>query len=255
MRARSPYGVLDTTPEEWSWDVAQHLPETTIVSGPKTSTTSTSAAFVFSSSEPAEFECSLDGGLFEGCEEGPTPLPGQDQIDHMLIELAIGTHTLRVRALDESDLFDPTPATYTWTVVPMPETRIDSGPPDATSSTSATIEFSAGDPDATFQCSLDGAAYAACQSPKTYDNLAVGWHWVEVRAVDSDGHVDISPALHNWTVQRPAESVAARHDYHAEAARPDLQHERVASACRPTSSAPPSSASSTARRGSAARPA
>ena len=37
-------------------------------------------------------------------------------------------------------------------------------------------------------------------------DLAVGWHYVEVRAIDSAGHVDISPALHNWTVQRPAET-------------------------------------------------
>ena len=71
VRSRTPFGILDTTPEEWSWDTDGNLPETTIVSGPQATTTSTSAAFTFSSSEPAEFECSLDGGLFEGCEEGP----------------------------------------------------------------------------------------------------------------------------------------------------------------------------------------
>ena len=205
VRARTRFGIVDTTPEEWSWDVAANLPETAIVSGPKLSTTSTAAAFVFASSEPAEFECSLDGGLFEGCEEGPQPLPGQDQIHHLLTELTLGTHTLRVRALDESDLFDPTPATYTWTIVPEPQTRIDSGPPDTTSDTTATITFS-GDLFATFQCALDGGAFAPCTSPKTYTGLAVGWHYVEVRAVDPNGHVDMSPALHNWTVQRPAES-------------------------------------------------
>ena len=207
VRAVTPYGVVDTTPEEWSWDVNGSLPETQIVSGPALSTTSTSAAFVFTASEPAEFECSLDGGLFEGCEEGPTPLPGQPLINHMLTELTLGTHTLRVRALDETDLFDPTPASYTWTIVPEPQTHITSGPPDTTTDTSATIAFSTTSVATRFECSLDGGTFETCSSPHTYSGLAIGWHWVAVRAVDVAGHVDMSPALHNWTVQRPGDGL------------------------------------------------
>ena len=205
VRSRTPFGILDTTPEEWSWSSDTNFPQTTILSGPPAVTTSTAAAFTFSSSEPGEYECALDGGPFEGCEEGPVPLPGQPWIDHLAIELPLGQHTLRVRAVDEADLFDPTPATYTWTVVLGPQTMIDSGPQDPTSETTASIEFSSNDPDATFQCSLNDAAFTACTSPVEYSGLAVGWHKFAVRAV-ADGITDISPALHNWTVQAPAET-------------------------------------------------
>ena len=165
VRAVSPYGIRDITPEEWSWTVDQGLPETTILSGPKQpTTTSTAAAFDFASDEPAEFECSLDGGLFEGCDPGPI-VPGQPVIDHMMVEVPLGTHTLRVRAVDESDFFDPTPASYTWKVVDAPQTSIVSGPLDPTSETSASISFSSSNPSARrFECKLDGGAYQTCDS-------------------------------------------------------------------------------------------
>ncbi len=207
VRSITPLGVRDMTPDEWSWDSDTLLPETTILSGPRQpTTTSTAAAFTFSASEAAEFECSLDGGLFEGCEEGPQPLPGQPWIDHLAIELTLGTHILRVRAVDEAGLFDPTPASYTWTIVMAPETRVVDGPEDPTSDTSATISFASTPPAAHFECSLDEAAYATCVSPVTYTDLSLGWHTLAVRGVDSDGHVDISPAVHGWTVQAPAEN-------------------------------------------------
>src|SRR5918992_1046361 len=51
VRAVSPLGIADATPEEWSWDVAGSAPDTTVVSGPAASTTSQIAAFTFSSTE------------------------------------------------------------------------------------------------------------------------------------------------------------------------------------------------------------
>ena len=44
--------------------------------------------------------------------------------------------------------------------------------------------------------------------PVEYSDLAIGWHTVAVRAVSVEGHVDISPATHGWTVQAPAETTA-----------------------------------------------
>jgi hypothetical protein len=51
---------------------------------------------------------------------------------------------------------------------------------------------------ATFQCSLDGAAFAACSSPVSYDGLS-GNHTFSVRAVDG-GNVDPTPAVQRFRV-------------------------------------------------------
>src|SRR5207237_415554 len=52
----------------------------------------------------------------------------------------------------------------------------------------------------TFQCSLDGAAFTVCASPKSYTGLTAGWHVFRVRAVDRAGNVDASPETAYWYV-------------------------------------------------------
>ena len=54
---------------------------------------------------------------------------------------------------------------------------------------SATATFSADDPAARFQCSIDGAAFAGCSSPATFAGLAPGSHTIDVRATDEVGNV------------------------------------------------------------------
>ena len=58
---------------------------------------------------------------------------------------------------------------------------ITSGPSGATSATSATFAFVAGTRGDTLECSLDGAAFAACTSPKAYSGLRDGAHTFRVR--------------------------------------------------------------------------
>jgi hypothetical protein len=82
-----------------------------------------------------------------------------------------------------------------------PATTIDSGPSGTVSGTNATFAFSSNEAAATFECSLDGAAFAACVSPKTFSNLAVGDHTLRVRAKDAAGNVDASPAVRSWKVE------------------------------------------------------
>ena len=208
VRARSPLGILDTTPEEWSWDVEQGLPETTIVSGPKQpTTTSTAAAFVFSSDEPAEFECSLDGMVFEGCEEGPV-MPGSADRRPPGHRAEPGQHTLRVRAVDEAGFFDPTPATLHVDdrAAAQDPYRLRPGRPDLGDERLDRVRLDQRLAPSSYECRLDAGAYQACTSPVSYTGLAIGWHAVYVRAIDADGHVDISPAIHGWTIQAPAET-------------------------------------------------
>lgn len=46
-----------------------------------------------------------------------------------------------------------------------------------------------------FQCSLDGAAYAACGPVATFTGLSQGRHTLAARAVDGAGNVDPTPAV------------------------------------------------------------
>ena len=84
-----------------------------------------------------------------------------------------------------------------------PDTTITSAPSSPTASTSPRFTFSANET-ATFECSLDGAAFAACSSPADYTGLAAGTHRFDVRATDLSGNVDATPASHSWTIDTTA---------------------------------------------------
>ena len=84
-----------------------------------------------------------------------------------------------------------------------PETAIDSAPTGTVTVTDATISFSASEPDARFECSLDGALFTACTPPAAYSGLANGTHIFDVRAIDAAGNVDSSPARAGWVVEPP----------------------------------------------------
>ena len=84
---------------------------------------------------------------------------------------------------------------------PTPETTIDSGPTGTIASDSASFAFSADLPDSSFECSLDGAGFEPCASPRTYTGLSDGQHSFAVRAVSGDGVVDPTPAQQSWTVE------------------------------------------------------
>jgi hypothetical protein len=149
----------------------------------------------------AGFECRLDGGDFAPCTS-PVTRSG----------LAVGGHSFEVRAVDTSGNRDSSPAAHAWSVDAPPDTIITSAVdgrgeaiPNGGTTRSGRITFSFAGSDnagvAGFECSLDGAAFAACGSPKTYGGIARGTHTFRVRAVDSNGFRDQSPAAHTWTRQ------------------------------------------------------
>jgi hypothetical protein len=86
-----------------------------------------------------------------------------------------------------------------------PGTVITSGPTGTVSSTSASFSFSGLDnvtsaANLKFECSLDGAAFTSCTSPKALSGLSEGQHTFSVRAIDSATNVDLTPATRTWTV-------------------------------------------------------
>ena len=86
-----------------------------------------------------------------------------------------------------------------------PDTVITSAPPALTNAAASTFTFSS-EPNASFECSLDGAAFTACTSPSTL-TVAEGPHTFAVRARDAAGNVDPSPAQHSWSVDRTAPEI------------------------------------------------
>jgi hypothetical protein len=101
---------------------------------------------------------------------------------------------------------------WTFTTVTPPETTIDpnTGPEGTVASTSASFAFSSSEPNSAFKCSLDGSAFAACDSPKAYPGpLSQGNHTFKVRAIDPTGTQDPSPASRSWTVDTAAPMVGS----------------------------------------------
>ena len=169
-------------------------PETAIDSGPSETVSGRTATFTFSSSEASStFECKLDDANFVPCTSPK---------DYS--ELADGSHTFSVKAIDAAGNTDPTPASRTWTVdTAAPETTIDLGPSGTITVADATFAFSSSEAGATFECSLDGAAYSACTSPESYTSLSNGSHTFEVKAKDGAGNVDATPASRTFSVEVP----------------------------------------------------
>ena len=81
-----------------------------------------------------------------------------------------------------------------------PRTKIDQHPKRQTRHRTARFGFAANEP-ATFECKLDRNPWAPCATPFE-QKVATGKHKLEVRATDSFGQPDPSPAKFRWKVKR-----------------------------------------------------
>ena len=178
----------DPTPASFDWKIDTKAPQTIITSSPPKLTNNKVATFSFTSSEGGDkFECSLDGGEFMPCM-GP-----QTQIYY---DLADGIHTFQVRAIDEFNNADKSPAkAKPWTVdTTPPVTTITSNVPklpDETTSTTAKFKFKSNEKKCTFQCRLDNDSdgFKPCKSSQSYTGLSVGPHILEVLTIDAAGNI------------------------------------------------------------------
>jgi outer membrane protein OmpA-like peptidoglycan-associated protein len=199
VRATDAAGNIDATPASYTWTVDTVAPNTTIATHPPTADGSSSTSFTFtgndgSGSGVARLECQLDAGSWVTCTSA-----------YALLGLADGPHTFGVRAVDNAGNSDATPALYSWTVdTGNPDTTINTSPPSFAGSANATFTFSGnagtGTSIASYECSLDGAAFVACAAPNDLIGLSDGQHTLRVRAIDSALNVDPTPASFSWTV-------------------------------------------------------
>jgi hypothetical protein len=88
-----------------AWTVDTTPPNTTITKMPTTPTTSTSAAFKFTSEKKSTFQCSLDGQPSTLCKTG-----------QKYSGLSTGPHTFQVQATDAAGNVELTPAIFNWTI-------------------------------------------------------------------------------------------------------------------------------------------
>ncbi len=188
-------GNVSATSNTNTFTVLGGPPETTLVSGPSGTVSTTTATFVVASEPGATFECNLDGAGFVACPASSS-----------FMNLGDGPHTVEIRSVNAAGTRDPTPVTQTWTVDSrVPDTTLTVQPPSITRSTTARFEFTATKADATFECSLDNGAWVACTSPfLTTGTLSDGVHVLLVRAVDGAGRVDATPARATWEVDTTA---------------------------------------------------
>ena len=144
------------------------------------------------------------------CSGTPVALASAEELAAGVTVSVPDDSTTKFRATSTSPANNPSACSAPLTYVEdssAPQTQIDGHPTDPVSSALATFVFSASDPGgvgpATFQCRLDSSqesGWTPCSSAKSYTNLSDGAHSFEVRALDSAGNFDASPASFTWRI-------------------------------------------------------
>jgi hypothetical protein len=175
-----------------------------LLQGPAAITGNKDASIGFSAvdnlSGVKQTECMLDAGVYAACTSPMT-----------LTNLAEGAHVVKIRSSDlannVSDII-----TINWTVNSAAGTLAISAQPSAfTNNRTASFTFSGmagGVALASYECSLDNGAFAACVSPKSYTIATDGQHNFRVQGRTVAGVLG-SPVPANWTLDTIAPTVPA----------------------------------------------
>jgi hypothetical protein len=199
VAATDAAGNADASPATRTWTVDVTAPAAPVITSPADG--STSAGRTIAVSGTAEAGSTV--AVFDGStSQGTTSADGTGAWSTTLSNVADGSHTYTAKATDAAGNTSAASAPTTITVnATAPVTTITSGPSGTVTSTSATFTFTADKPGSTFQCSLDGAAFAACTSPIGYTGLSEAVHTFQVLAVDTVGNAG-APASRTWTINR-----------------------------------------------------
>ena len=191
VRATDAVGNVEVTPASYAWVIDTLPPDTLITSQPANPSNVSSAAFGFSCTKLiCGFKCKLDSGDWASCDSGVS-----------FSSLADGSHSFQVRAIDGLGNVDQSPAAYSWVIDTIaPDTNITAKPLSETNSIEASFEFICSDPACGFECRVDNGAWGVCSPPMNYTGLSDGSHVFEVRAKDTLGNWDPTPASYNWTI-------------------------------------------------------
>lgn len=206
-RAIGQDGLIDPTAAEWTVTIDTAAPAAPLITaGPSGATADPAPAFAFSGEPGASFRCAFDGAPAQPCASGHRPAAA----------LAAGPHSFAVFQIDGAGNAGPA-ATRGFEVQAAdgggrpkgggkaPQTRIDRAPKRKLrvrrGPAKVSIHFSSDTPGARFLCTVDRRPQRPCASPLRL-KLQPGRHRVSVRAVDTGGRVDPSPATTRIDVTR-----------------------------------------------------
>ena len=209
-RSTSRSGVVGPV-SQFAFSVDTQRPTTHILAKPRSRTLLRTARFEFAATRPATFTCHVDG-VARPCT---SPL--------VLDDLAVGLHTIRIRATGAGGWTEPLgPVDHTWAVATDPNapataqgmramrslaaapptTLLDTAPASHMRTNTAVFEWDWLDTDDVVgsECKLDGADWAPCSSPWRLEGLSEGAHHFEIRTVNRAGERDPTPVAVDWTV-------------------------------------------------------
>lgn len=208
VRASNANGTGSAASYTWTVDLTP--PSASITSHPVDPSPGASASFKYSSNESgSKFECRLAPveATFSACDTQPKTYSGLDD----------GEYEFEVRAIDPAGNVQPSPTVFPWTVdstIPdttPPDTSIASRPSDPSTSSTAMFTYASTEPGSTFECKLDGAAFASCAPDGVvYNGLGSGPHTFQVRAIDPSENADPTPAGYTFGVVLPSPSFPAQ---------------------------------------------
>ena len=204
VRAIDPTGNVDPTPARVVFEIELAAPVATLGLTPTDPSQSGDATFTFTSDLEATFECALN----QVGEVAPAFAPCTSPKHYA--ELADGTWALQVRARGACGA--GATVTHTWVVdSTWPETAFLTTPPVQVGRSHEAVftHHDPTDPDTdTFECSLDGAAWFACDGGELgLEPLPLGSHQLAVRTCALFGRptnpvrrCDPTPATFTWVV-------------------------------------------------------
>jgi len=198
-------GNLSPVSNTNTFTVDATIPVAPVVTGPPNGTVTSDSTPTISGTAPANSTVTV---FVDGTAVGTTLSDAAGNWTFTpTTPLADGPHDITATTTNAAGNTSPPSNTVRITIdTGAPDTTIVSGPAGNTESTSATFDFSSNEAGVSYECKLDNGEFLPCTDPVTFENLAEGPHTLQVRARDTAGNVDPTPATATWTVVRPTTS-------------------------------------------------
>jgi len=208
VRAKNQAGTVDPSPASHTWTVDTQAPGAPVVAAP-------AEGAVLNTNKPALTGTAEAGSkvtLYRAGSTLGTVTPGEDGRWRFVPAdaLAEGVQQLTAKATDAAGNTGSASGTRRFTVdTQAPETTVAAGPAAVTNTPEAQFSFRSNERGVSYWASVDGAAFAQVENPYIIKDLSDGAHSIAVRARDTAGNSDASPATHSWMVDTRAPGAPA----------------------------------------------